>query len=319
MRRPVRPDTPRLLPSVASCWPQLVAALRDTRTPAVERALALLAEAVRLAGGHFMSSRFQQQALPLLQQLLERGSAAIAKPIGLSGHQSRSGGATPLLLDGGAGVMSGGAGRQHLAPAAVQRVRVAALECLAAVCTQREGRGGQQAMAAATGIQHLAWEIAACSAPFLGQSHVAPLRAAAATAVMGAARLDPDAVWMLMYDVVAGASGSIKVCTTGGELGGVGGAAGRPSGASAATAAGGVDSGAQLQLLTWRPIRVSGVGGSGGSGKGSWPVTAPMCVDCLPMASQLLPAVEALTPAWHALAPVVGPDWQVPADQSVGA
>ena len=302
----MRPDTPRLLPSVASCWPQLVAALRDARTPVVERALALLAEAVLLAGGHFMAGRFQQQALPLLQQLLERGTAAVATPAGIPGHQSRFSGAVPLLLDGG-GV--GTSGRQQLAPAAVQRVRIAALECLAAICTQREGRGGQQAMAAAAaGVQHLAWDIASCSAPFMGQSHAAPLRAAAAAAVMGAARLGPDAVWMLLYDVIVGASGGGKVWTIPCcESGGVGGAAG-----------GGLDLVAPLHLPAWRPIRASGGGGSTGGGRGCWPVTAPMCVDCHSMASQLLPAVEALAPAWHALAPVVGPDWQVPASQSAG-
>ena len=85
----MRSDTP-LLPSVAPCQPQLVTALlRGTRTPVVERALALLAEAVLLAGGHFMAGRFQQQALPLLQQLQERGTAAIATPARISGHQSR--------------------------------------------------------------------------------------------------------------------------------------------------------------------------------------------------------------------------------------
>ena len=212
----------------------------------------------------------------------------------------------PLLLGGK------GAGRKP----GRQQCSASALPPLRAVCTQREGRGAQQATAAAAaGVQRLAalaWYIASCLAPFMGQSHAAPPRAAAATAVMGAARLDPDAVWMLLYDVIAGASGGGKVWTVPCESGGIGGAAGGV----------GLDLGSQLHLPAWRPIRASGSGGgSTGCGRGCWPLAAHMCADYRFMASQLLPAVEALAPAWHALAPVVGrlgPDWQVPASQSAG-
>lgn len=48
--RPVRPETPRLLPAVAAAWSPLMAVLRDARTPVVEGGLQLLAELVRAAG-----------------------------------------------------------------------------------------------------------------------------------------------------------------------------------------------------------------------------------------------------------------------------
>lgn len=53
--RPVRPETPRLLPAVAAAWSPLMAVLRDARTPVVEGGLQLLAELVRAAGADTLS------------------------------------------------------------------------------------------------------------------------------------------------------------------------------------------------------------------------------------------------------------------------
>mgnify|MGYP001807604711 CR=1 FL=1 len=40
----------QVLPAVAACWPPLMAALRDRRTPVVERGVAAVAELVEVAG-----------------------------------------------------------------------------------------------------------------------------------------------------------------------------------------------------------------------------------------------------------------------------
>lgn len=48
--RPVRPETPKVLPVVAAAWTPLMAVLRDARTPVVERGVAAVAELVVVAG-----------------------------------------------------------------------------------------------------------------------------------------------------------------------------------------------------------------------------------------------------------------------------
>jgi Tfp pilus assembly protein FimV len=153
--RPVRPDTPRLLPAIAACWPQLLDALRDPRTPVVERALPLLSEAVQLAGAHFMSGRFRTQAFPLLLQLLRKGTAATSSGKDASTARSLTGAEERWQQ------------QRDLAPAAVQRIRIAALECLSSATsvkkTKNESNGGG-------GLPGLAWEVASAALPFLGRT-----------------------------------------------------------------------------------------------------------------------------------------------------
>jgi hypothetical protein len=57
--KPVRPESPKLLPLVHQLWPHLLAALKDPRTPLVERALALLSQLTLAAGGQFMVRRIK--------------------------------------------------------------------------------------------------------------------------------------------------------------------------------------------------------------------------------------------------------------------
>ena len=52
------------------CWTTCV---QDSRIAVVCRALALLTSLTQLAGGQFMSRRVQQEALPIMQQLLKQG------------------------------------------------------------------------------------------------------------------------------------------------------------------------------------------------------------------------------------------------------
>ena len=126
----------------------------------MERALSVLSEAVQLAGTHFMSGRFRQQALPLLLQLLRRGSAATS---GISEDATRS-----SLVS-----FSGVQRQQDLAPAALQRIRIGTLECLSSATaktksTSRADSGG--------GMPGLAWDVASAALPFLGRSQTPPLR-----------------------------------------------------------------------------------------------------------------------------------------------
>jgi hypothetical protein len=58
--KPVRPESPKLLPLVHQLWPHLLAALKDARMPLVERALALLSQMTLAAGGQFMVRRIKQ-------------------------------------------------------------------------------------------------------------------------------------------------------------------------------------------------------------------------------------------------------------------
>ncbi len=55
--RPVQPQSPKVLPSIAALWPFLIQSLSDPRTPLVEEALTLLAEVIREGGGAFMARR----------------------------------------------------------------------------------------------------------------------------------------------------------------------------------------------------------------------------------------------------------------------
>ncbi|KAL6746703.1 hypothetical protein V8C86DRAFT_1462001 [Haematococcus lacustris] len=162
-----------------------------------------------------MARRFQHEAAPLLGKLLAQGptpaaaAAALAPrqplllpstPAGhsspaarqpgnrqLSSSQPAGGGVTP----GGGGAGEGGEGH---APAALRRVRLAVLSCLQAVCSCRE---------AETAVKGLVWPMAQAAVPFLSRGHPPELQEAAGRLLQQLASLDPDAVWLLLWDVVA--------------------------------------------------------------------------------------------------------------------
>lgn len=312
LNSPVRPETPRLLPSVASVWPPLMAALRDSRNPVVLRAVPLVSELVRLGGGTFLAARLRQQAMPLLLQLLRRGTAALT---------GSGGGLWGALGPGGT---SGG---EPLAPAAVQAVRVTVLRCFAALggadAADPAAAGSTPpadltAVAAAAspslGLQRLGWDIAAAALPYLGSSQPPPLQAAARAAMLGAARLDADAVWMVLYDAAALESGGEGIVG-----GGITGGGGRGGGSVAAMARQRAGVGASPSVEGVGRLPAWKAGGLSTKATGGWPVTAPLRGECGGAAVQLLAAVEGVPPAWHARAPVVAPDWGVPGGDELGA
>eukprot|EP00955_Chlamydomonas_euryale_P050378 354542-Chlamydomonas_euryale.AAC.15 len=261
--RPVRPDTPRLLPTVAGAWPHVVAALRDPRPALAETALGLLADAAVLGGGGFMAARLGRDAAPLLLQLVRSGSAAAVAGAGLDGVLTAS-------CSGGGG---GGDGRdaERLAPASVQRVRAAALSCMATVLAKCDSTPG---------VRALAWPMAVAALPWVGRQQQPPLRGAAVAALVAAASVDADAVWMLLYDCASGAPVAAEARCSGGSGGGA---------------------------LDGLPARWRGA--CSAALRSTWPVTPALQASCGAAAAELLPRVEAMTPAWHAAAPVYSPDW----------
>ncbi len=79
--KPVRPESPKLLPLVHQLWPALLGALRDARTPlVVERGLQLLAQATRAAGGQFMARRVKQVRAALLPPARPAGCRGLRSP-----------------------------------------------------------------------------------------------------------------------------------------------------------------------------------------------------------------------------------------------
>eukprot|EP00891_Asterochloris_glomerata_P002860 jgi/Astpho2/2860/fgenesh1_pg.00050_%23_118_t len=114
--RPVEPDTPKMLPSVHVMWGFLVTALQDTRTAVLLRALEVLPQITQMASGQFMLRRIQQEAWPVMKRLLQ------ADP--LQRHSRPVPG-------------------QHFeatAPAMVQRIRVAALECIRSIAASNDSQ-----------------------------------------------------------------------------------------------------------------------------------------------------------------------------------
>ena len=226
--------------------------------------------------------------------------------------------------------------RQPLAPAAVQRIRIASLYCLtmsmvpeaadpfkpaASLLTDTSYcAGGTPKLIVAAPTSHLtsslsglAWDIASTAVPFLGLSHAAPLRAAAAETIMAAARLDPDGVWMLLYDVAFGAApctGSAGIGEPPAAVSSLGRGKCNPKGGSSPTL-----------RPTWMALKQRGQRGQpgqpgmtdlGGSGSNSWPVNPSICNDCCQAAQQLLSRVEksAAKAPWWSQAAIVAPDWQ---------
>ena len=141
-------------------------------------------------------------------------------------------------------------------------------------------------------------------------------RSAATSAIMSVALLDPDAVWMLLYDVVSASTIAPGTCTvvspknqtlTQGEN--------HQRTECSLTSL-------PVHLPTWKPIRSgTGSGGtsrieSGAYAPGQWPVTSALASDCCEVARQLLEAVEALEVPWHKATPVIAPDWQETNDEA---
>ncbi|KAK9808680.1 hypothetical protein WJX72_001826 [[Myrmecia] bisecta] len=157
---PVPPETPALLPSVHALWGPLIAALKDSRVAAVEKALATLAELAELAGGDFLARRTQLEAWPVLARLLKYGPS-----------QQRAS-------------LEAGQDDGKLAPAVVQRVRHAVLSCLASMA------GSSAARAA---VQGLASPMVEAAAMYLGGNELPAVKEAASQVLLAVASFDPDA------------------------------------------------------------------------------------------------------------------------------
>ncbi|CAL5218647.1 g350 [Coccomyxa viridis] len=157
--QPVQPEVPQLLPSIHTLWAPLVQTLKDERIAAVEAALGFLGSYTEL-GGSFLARRFRQEAWPQLQRLLQRGPD------------------TPLNAP------------EPLAPAVVHRAQLAVVTYLQRVASDGDGAAVLAPIAAA---------VAEAVAPHLAAAYPASLRAATSQLLLSLAKLDADALWLLLF------------------------------------------------------------------------------------------------------------------------
>lgn len=147
--------------------------------------------------------------------------------------------------------------------------------------------------------------------PFLGSSHPPVLHQAARGVLLAVAALDPDGVWLLLYDTTYNAPPSTLLSPL-------------PFGGAAATSPSSPSTPPSLQQGVARPPgpdfpsmhtllpllpgagersrwSASGAMGAGGAGGGAkqWPVTASLAADCGARAAVLLPAVQGVDVPWH--------------------
>ncbi|CAD7698395.1 unnamed protein product [Ostreobium quekettii] len=162
---PVRPAVPMLLPAIHRAWPSLLHCLKDTRGPAAERALDLLAHVIEAGGGSFMDRRLTDDAWPILQRLLERGC---------HGESKR------------------GASDCDPPPNASLRIRKAALDCVSRVASCEGGR---------TSLRWVVAEVVDELVGFWAPGQPLALREASSRAVASLAAVDADVVWLALTDL----------------------------------------------------------------------------------------------------------------------
>lgn len=197
---------------------------------------------------------------------------------------------------------------EPLAPAAVQRVRLAVMACLADVAGD-EG--------ASSAVQPLAWSLGCLAVQFLGDEQPGVMREAATRLLLATAGVDPDAMWLLLVDVVANGQEQQQEqrAQSGGAAGG---------GRAGAALSGGVNfaQAPPAGCKRWDEMlprmkaagakvspRVSSGGGSGRAGGraaaevvvqgGEFAVTAEMARGCGQRAQLLLQQVEGMKCGWQ--------------------
>ncbi|KAL0049229.1 hypothetical protein WJX82_009193 [Trebouxia sp. C0006] len=162
---PPPPDTPQLLPIVHAMWGPLVGALRNERPALVEAAMECLVDVCHLAGPQFMRRRVQAEAWPVLVHLLKQG-------IPERKH---------LPYPAGRGAL--------MAPAALQHMRYSVLHCIRQLGEAAQG---------STVWKSMTDKVAEVVIVYLDGSQTAAVQEAAAQALLKVAKLDPDAVWLLL-------------------------------------------------------------------------------------------------------------------------
>ncbi|KAL0037252.1 hypothetical protein WJX79_008456 [Trebouxia sp. C0005] len=158
-------DTPQLLPSVHAIWGPLIGALRNDRPALVQAAMECLVGVCQLAGPQFMMRRVQTEAWPALVHLLKQG-------IPERRH---------LPYPAGRGAL--------MAPAALQQMRYRVLHCVRQLGDAAQG---------STLWKGMTDKVAEVVIVYLDGSQTATVQEAAAQALLKVAKLDPDAVWLLL-------------------------------------------------------------------------------------------------------------------------
>ncbi|KAK9915923.1 hypothetical protein WJX75_006066 [Coccomyxa subellipsoidea] len=158
---PVPPETPQLLPTVHALWSPLVQSLKDARVAAVEHALDFLADYTDVGGGDFLARRFAQEAWPQLALLLHRGP------------------------DTALGSDDGGP-----APAVVQRTRAAVFACLLRIASSSRS---------APVLSQIIAKVADAVGGHVADRAGSAERTVASQLLLSLAKLDADAVWLLLF------------------------------------------------------------------------------------------------------------------------
>lgn len=204
-----------LLPRVHFLWPYLVACLKSPDLTILVMALQLVATVAYAAGGSFVARRFQDDAWPLMWRLLssgppQQGAVAAGAPNPLLMAPEKPAGGIVLSRSENRLVREGegeGGGRQLVrrrappgnalaAPASMLQLRTAVLGCIAAVAGTRTSA---RALAPPL-VKHVAGVLV----PFLGDAHPPALRASAGAALLALAKVEPDALWLLLSDLLYG-------------------------------------------------------------------------------------------------------------------
>jgi hypothetical protein len=195
---------------------------------------------------------------------------------------------------------------EPLAPAAVQRVRLAVMACLADVAGDK---------GASSAVQPLAWSLGCLAVQFLGDGQPGVMREAGTRLLLATAQVDPDAMWLLLVDVVANGQEQQQEqrAQSGGATGvrRAGAAVARGVGFAQPPPAGCKPWDEMLPRMKVGGAKASPRGSSGGSsGKGGavaevvvqggeFAVTAEMARACGQRAQQLLLQVEGIKCGWH--------------------
>ncbi|GAQ79960.1 hypothetical protein KFL_000430020 [Klebsormidium nitens] len=169
----------RVLPRVHSLWPHVVQGLRHTSAAVIERALGLICSLAATCGGDFMARRIETDAWPLMTSLLLNGVP--------NAGMSASPRASLMIVKGGES--SRGAASS---PAADLRVRAGVLSCLGSLADNEFSRGA---------VGRMAGDMARKASRFLEEKYAQGLRDSASAALLALAKVDSDAVWVILVDI----------------------------------------------------------------------------------------------------------------------
>lgn len=172
---PPPPQPDMVLPSIHIVWRPLMEALKVKRIAIAEFAMGALARITEAAGSDFMGRRLKADIWPVFQTILGPNERQTRRPLG------------PLLEE---------------APNSVERLRVSALSCVKLLTSISNSwklfRGFVRPLIDVV-------------VPYIGKSYSGIIRESAIEVMLGLAKVDADAVWLILADICANSGdGDIK-------------------------------------------------------------------------------------------------------------